>query len=145
VFFLGGLLTIVGPVAVGMIGTRFGSTRPLVLIGGLMCATAVALTIDGDALIYLTCVPLWMVLPAMLTPSFLGSLATIEPSGRLAGAQPAFAALGGAMGPMLAGATVDAGGFRTLSWFVASALLGALALMAIATLKADGMRARRPD
>jgi hypothetical protein len=46
---------------------------------------------------------------------------------------------------MLAGATVDAGGFRTLSWFVASALLGALALMAIATLKADGMRARRPD
>jgi MFS family permease len=77
---------------------------------------------------------------AVLTPSFLGWLAVIDPSGKLAGAQPAFATLGGSMGPMTAGAVVDASGYPGLGVFVIAILIAALALMAIATTRADSIR-----
>lgn len=140
--FVGGLLTIIGPIAAGYVGARFGCTRPLVLVGGIMCAAAFGLSISGNALSYLVSVPLWVVMPAIITPSFLGGLAVIDPSGRLNGAQPAFATLGGSMGPMTAGAVVDASGFAILGWLTIAALLTALSLMATATLKADGMKQR---
>ena len=144
-FFVGGILTIVGPIAAGMVGARFGSTRPLVLIGGIMCATAFGLSMSGDPLGYLVSIPVWVVLPAIITPSFLGGLAVVDPSGRLNGAQPAFATLGGSMGPMTAGAVVDAGGFMTLGWFVIAVLFAALVLMSVATLRADRMRTTNPS
>ncbi len=143
-FFVGGLLTIVCPIVAGMVGARFGSTRPLLLIGALMVGTALALSLGASANAYLASVPLWIVLPAIVTPSFLGGLAVVDPSGRLAGAQPAFATLGGSMGPMVAGAVTDAGGFGALGGFVVAILIVAIALMAAATLTADKLRATPP-
>ncbi len=139
-FFVGGILTIAGPIAAGIVGARFGSTRPLVLVGGLMCATAFGLSMSGNQLSYLVSIPFWIVLPAVLTPSFLGGLAMIDPSGRLAGAQPAFATLGGSMGPMTAGAVADVGGFSALGWFIIAVLITALGLMTFGTHKADAIR-----
>lgn len=142
-FFVGGILTIVGPIAAGIVGARFGSTRPLVLVGSLMCVTAFGLSMSSNAPSFLVSIPMWIVLPAMLTPSFLGGLAVVDPSGRLAGAQPAFATLGGAMGPMTAGAVADASGYQSLGLFIIAVLLAAFALMAIVTRRADLIRAAR--
>jgi len=139
-FFIGGLLTIVCPIAAGVVGARFGSTRPLLLVGSLMCITAFGLSMSGNSSSFLAGVPLWIVLPAILTPSFLGGLAVIDPTGKLAGAQPAFATLGGSMGPMIAGGVADAGGFGTLGIFIICVLTSGLVLMTVATLRADGIR-----
>lgn len=139
-FFIGGLLTIVCPIAAGVVGARFGSTRPLILVGSLMCITALLLSTGGSSAGFLASVPMWIVLPAVLTPSFLGGLAVIDPTGKLAGAQPAFATLGGSMGPMIAGGVADAGGYDTLGIFIVCVLTIGLMLMAIATLRADGIR-----
>jgi len=142
-FFVGGILTIVCPIAAGFVGARFGSTRPLLLIGGLMCLTAFAIAISGNGTSFLMGVPMWIVLPAILTPSFLGGLAVIDPTGKLAGAQPAFATLGGSMGPMIAGALADAGGYGSLGIFIICVLTTGLVLMAAATLRADAIRKNR--
>ena len=139
-FFGGGLLTIVGPISAGIVGARFGSTRPLVLLGALICVAAFGLAVDGAMLSYLISVPLWIVLPAVLMPFFLGGLAVVDPSGKLAGAHPAFATLGGSMGPLTAGALADAAGYRTLGWIVVAAVIAALTLMAFATRRADKIR-----
>ncbi|WP_373492465.1 MFS transporter [Parasphingorhabdus sp.] len=139
-FFVGGMLTIVCPIAAGFVGARFGSTRPLLLVGGLMCLTAFGIAVSGNSTSFLMGVPMWIVLPAILTPSFLGGLAVIDPTGKLAGAQPAFATLGGSMGPMIAGAVADAGGFGTLGIFIVCVLTIGLLLMGVATLRADGLR-----
>ena len=109
-----------------------------------MCAAAFGLALGGNELSFLVSIPFWIVLPALLTPSFLGGLAVVDPSGKLAGAQPAFATLGGSMGPITAGAMVDAGGFGSLGWFIIAVLVIALTLMAAAAFQADRMRAPRP-
>lgn len=142
IFFFGGLLTIVGPIGAGIVGSRFGATKPLVLIGSLFCLTVLVIALGGDKMSFYLSVPLLMILPAILLPSFLGGLAVVDPTGRLAGAQPAFATMGGALGPVAAGAVADVGGFGTLGWFVFVMLIIGLTLMAAATLKADGIRTR---
>lgn len=142
IFFFGGLLTIVGPICAGIVGSRFGATKPLVLIGSLFCLTVLTITLGGEKMSFYLSVPMLMVLPAIMLPSFLGGLAVVDPSGRLAGAQPAFATMGGALGPVAAGAVADVGGFGTLGWFVFVMLIIGLTFMAAATLKADGIRTR---
>ncbi len=145
IFFFGGLLTIIGPIGAGLVGSRFGATRPLLLIGTIFCLAVLGITIGGEKLSFYLSVPMIMILPAILLPSFLGGLAVVDPTGRLAGAQPAFATMGGAMGPVAAGIIADAGGFGALGWFVVAVLVTGLALMAAGTLKADGIRKMTPQ
>ncbi|WP_159647776.1 MFS transporter [Sphingorhabdus sp. 109] len=140
IFFFSGLLTIVGPIAAGMVGPRFGSTKPLVLIGFLFCVAVLAVATGGDKLGFYLSVPMIMVLPAILLPFFLGGLSVVDPTGKLAGAQPAFATMGGALGPVAAGAVADASGFGALGWFVVIMLAVGMSLMATATFKADSLR-----
>lgn len=145
IFFFGGLLTIIGPIAAGVVGSRFGATRPLVFIGAIFCLAVLGITIGGEKMSFYLSVPMIMILPAILLPSFLGGLAVVDPTGRLAGAQPAFATMGGAMGPVAAGIIADVGGFGALGWFVVAVLVTGLALMAAGTLKADGIRKMMPQ
>ncbi len=138
--FFGGLLTIVGLIGAGMVGARLGRTPP----AGAGRRADVRHRLgphDGRECAELSRQhSVWIVLPALLTPSFLGGLAVIDPSGKLNGAQPAFAMLGGSMGPMTAGIIADAGGYGGLGWFIIAVLLGAFTLMALATLRADRIR-----
>lgn len=140
IFFFGGLLTIVGPIAAGVVGSRFGATRPLALIGTLVCIAVLGIAIGGEKMSFYLSVPMIMILPAIMLPSFLGGLAVVDPTGRLAGAHPAFATMGGALGPVAAGAVADVGGFGSLGWFVVAVLIAGLTLMSAATFKADGIR-----
>lgn len=145
VFFVGGLLTIVGPLAAGMVGARFGSTRPLVLVGSLMCLVTLGLALGAGPASFFVSVPMFMVLPALMLPSFLGGLAVVDPTGRLGGAQPAFATMGAALGPTASGMVADAAGLQALGWFSAAIFVVGLGLMAVSTLRADRLRGRKSD
>ena len=142
VFFVGGLLTIVGPLAAGMVGARFGSTRPLVLVGSLMCRVTLGLALGAGPASFFVNVPMFMVLPALMLPSFLGGLAVVDPTGRLGGAQPAFATMGAALGPTASGMVADAAGLQALGWFSVAIFAVGLGLMAVSTLRADRLRGR---
>lgn len=140
IFFFAGLLTIVGPICAGIVGARFGSTKPLVLVGVFICLAVIGIAISGEKIGFYIGVPMIMIMPAIMLPSFLGGLAVVDPTGRLAGAHPAFATMGGAMGPVIAGTISDVGGFATLGWFIVAVLIIGMTLMAAATFKADSLR-----
>lgn len=144
IMFVGGLLTIVGPITAGVVGARFGSTLPAIVVITLICLAVLLLTAGGSSVTFYLSVPLLMVLPAIMLPSFLGGLVALDPSGRLAGAHPGFLTMGGAIGPVVVGAVADATGFMTAGWFVAALCVTALALMIPATLQADKVRSYVP-
>lgn len=138
---VGGLLTIVGPLLAGFVGARFGSTKPLLVIGSLICLAVFLVPASNSLPTFFGSVPLIMVLPAVLLPSFLGGLAVIDPSGRLAGAQPAFASMGGSLGPVAGGFAVDNSGFAGLGVAAAIIMATGLILMLASTIQADKLRA----
>lgn len=137
----GGLLTIVGPLVAGFVGARFGSTKPLLVIGSLICLAVFLVSVSDSLATFFGSVPLIMVLPAILLPSFLGGLAVIDPSGRLAGAQPAFASLGGSLGPVAGGFAVDTSGFTGLGVAAVMTMATGLIFMLASTVQADKLRA----
>lgn len=140
IFFFAGLLTIVAPICAGIVGARFGSTKPLVLVGVFVCLAVIGIAVSGAKVGFYLGVPILMFMPAIMLPTFLGSLAVLDPTGRLAGAHPAFATMGGAMGPVAAGIISDTEGFAILGWFVVAVLIFGMTLMAAATFKADTIR-----
>ena len=146
VFAIGGLLTIVGPLIAGWIGSRFGATMPLIVIVIALGFTVFGLAVLETATSFYIAAPLFTLLPAILMPSFLGALAVIDPTGRSAAMQPAFATLGAIFGPFVAGLVVENAALPGLGWFtIAVFFLGGL-LMAAATVSADSKRNRAiPD
>ena len=75
-------------------------------------------------------------------PSFLGALAVIDPTGRSAAMQPAFATLGAILGPVVGGLVVENFAFPGLGWFtIAVIFLGSL-FMSAATVGADRKRSQ---
>lgn len=139
-YFVAGLMTIVVPIAAGIVGSRFGSTKPLILVGCLMAMAASSISMGLGILPFYIGVPLNVILPSLMLPSFLGGLAVLDPSGRLAGIHPAFATMGGALGPAASGLVADQGGFAMLGWFIIAVLTLAILLMSAGTVKADILR-----
>jgi len=140
ILFASGILTIFGSIGAGVVGSRFGSTKPLILVSGLLCVSVLNIAVIDSVFGYFLGVPMIWLLPAIMLPSFLGGLAVIDPAGRLAGAYPAFATMGGALGPVTAGAVADSGGFGSLGWFIVAMIILGSALMAGATTKANRLR-----
>ena len=142
VFAVGGLLTIVGPLVAGWIGSRFGSTMPLILIVLALAVTVFGLANIETPLSFYVAAPLFTLLPAILMPSFLGALAVIDPTGRSAAMQPAFATLGAIFGPVVAGLVVENSAFPGLGWFTIGVFFFGSFLMASATVGADRKRSQ---
>ena len=140
VFAVGGLLTIIGPLVAGWIGSRFGSTLPLILVTIGLCGVVWTLTVLLTSSGFSLAAPLFTVLPAVLMPSFLGALATIDETGRAAGMQPAFATLGGAIGPAASGLIAEANGFSGLGFYTMAVFVTGAGLMGVVTLAADRKR-----
>ncbi|MBV7267531.1 MFS transporter [Erythrobacter ani] len=140
VFALGGVLTIIGPLIAGWIGARFGATLPLIVVTAALGCVVFALAVIASPTTFYTATPLYTVLPAMLMPSFLGALAVVDPSGKAAGLQPAFATLGGALGPAASGVIVQQNGYGALGWYAIAVFVTGAALMAAATIAADRKR-----
>jgi fucose permease len=73
----------------------------------------------------------------MWTPFFLGGMANLDPSGRIAAAHPAFVTMGGAIGPMIMGYISDYGGFSLVGWVAMLTILISIPMVVIGTKAAD--------
>ena len=100
-FAVGGILTIIGPLIAGFIGSRYGSMRPSVFFLTLMIFVAFFVANAWNPMIFFIAIPIFGLLPIMWTPFFLGGIANLDSSGRLAAAHPAFVTMVGSIGPFL--------------------------------------------
>ncbi len=141
---VGGLLTIAGPISAGFVGARFGSWLPVLVFIVLMIGCAYLLaTIDSQNLFYAV-IPIFMMLPLTMMPFFLGGLATLDPSGRLVAANPAFVTMGGAIGPVIGGYAADLYGFYEAGLLSIGLFLLGVGLMFQGLSRADEIRRKKP-
>ena len=137
VFALGGLLTIVGPLIAGFIGSRFGSMKPSIFFLALMVIGSFFVANAWSPLIFYVFVPIFGLLPIMWTPFFLGGMASLDSTGRLAAAHPAFVTMGGAIGPMVMGYISDFGGFSLVGWVAMIIIIISIPMVISGTKEAD--------
>ena len=136
-FAIGGVLTIIGPLIAGFIGTRFGSMKPSIFFLVLMIIGAFFVANAWNPAIFFIVIPIFGLLPIMWTPFFLGGMANLDSTGRLAAAHPAFVTMGGAIGPMVMGYISDYGGFSLVGWFAMAMILISIPMVISGTKAAD--------
>jgi hypothetical protein len=97
--------------------------------------------VPSSPLVFFLAAPLFLFLPIAVMPIFLGALVRIDPSGRQAASNPAFATLPGAAAPAIGGPlSLMGSGFALNGWLaVGFIILGAI-LMAGTIIKADKIR-----
>ena len=111
--------------------------RPSVLFLTLMIFAAFFVANAWNPVIFFIAIPIFGLLPIMWTPFFLGGIAGLDSSGRLAAAHPAFVTMGGAIGPMLMGYVSDYGGFSAIGWVAMFFILVSIPMVIIGTNAAD--------
>ena len=88
-------------------------------------------------LIFYIFLPIFGLLPIMWTPFFLGGMANLDSTGRLAAAHPAFVTMGGAIGPMVMGYISDFGGFSLVGWVSMVIIVISIPMVISGTKEAD--------
>jgi len=84
-------------------------------------------------------------MPVALMPFTLGALARVDPTGRLAGAHPAFVMLGSAAAPLSGGAIRDfSGDFIANGWVMVLCVTIGAALLSRVVLASDRLRSSAP-
>ena len=137
VFAFGGLLTIFGPLISGIIGGKYGSMKPSVLFLVLMIIGSFFVANAWSPVVFFIFVPIFGLLPIMWTPFFLGGMANLDSTGKLAAAHPAFVTMGGAIGPMVMGYISDYGGFTFVGWVSMIVILISIPMVIAGTNQAD--------
>lgn len=140
VFAVGGLLTIIGPLIAGWVGPRFGTIGPLVVLVTGMCCACFGLAVLTSQESFFISAPMFTLMPALLTPIFLGALAFVDQTGRAMAMQSAFSILGGAMGPFFAGVIAESQGYSGLGWYAITLFIVAASLMSVTAITADRIR-----
>jgi len=145
VFLFGSAFGVVAPLAAGWLGTRFRAAMPVtvillaILVFGLLLAAA-----STPWQFYLVG-PFYAMMPIALMPFTLGALSRVDPTGRLAGAHPAFVMLGSAAAPLSGGAIRDfSGDFIANGWVMALCVVIGGALMSRTILASDRLRNPAP-
>jgi len=119
---------ILGPVLAGVLGGRFGRTRPIAIAQvGLGLSCVVIVHAQGEATYFAGMVGL-LITYMFLYPFVLATIACFDPAGRVgpAAAGLFFFVLG--LGPFLGGLLVTHGSYATPGWF-GMGILGAAALL----------------
>ncbi len=137
----GAVLGVAVPLLAGQFGVRVPAAYWVTSLAALIVLFAFLVATAGTPTLFAVAVPLYGVLPMALIPVFLGALARVDTTGRLAGAHPAFVLVGGTVAPFVGGALSDFGGFIANAAAVAvCALLGSL-LMWSDLRRSDELRA----
>lgn len=137
IFMSGGVLTIIGPLMAGFIGQRFGSLIPCLILTVILLITGIIISNITAPIFFYMAMPLFAMVPMVLTPFFLGAIAKLDPTGGLAAAHPAFATMGSAAGPVVMGYVADWQGFTRIGRVVLTVILVGAPLISIALLEAD--------
>jgi predicted MFS family arabinose efflux permease len=122
VLALAALVSLAGPASAHVLGNRVGPVPPFVGGGLLLCVSAVTLGYATQHLPYAVAVIATMTGLLFLMPYVLGNFAAMDPGGRIAAAAPAFATIGGAIGPALGAGLLSLGmGYRGVAWLSTAA------------------------
>ncbi len=140
VLMIGSVLGVAAPLIAGYVGGRVSAFSWVATLTVLIAVFAFALASAGSTFTFFIVAPIYGVLPMALIPVFLGALSRVDPTGRLAGAHPAFVLIGGAAAPFIGGTMSDAGGYLANAFAVAlCALIGTL-LMWVDLRASDTLR-----
>lgn len=141
VFLFGSAFGVVAPLLAGWLGTRYRATLPVVVILLAIIGFGLLLASATRPWQFFLAGPFFAMMPIALMPFTLGALARVDPSGRLAGAHPAFVMLGGAAAPLSGGAIRDFyGDFIANGWVMVACVLIGAALLARVVLTSDRLR-----
>lgn len=141
VFLFGSAFGVVAPLAAGWLGTRFRAAIPVTLILLAIIVTGLLLASASTPLQFYLVGPFYAMMPVALMPFTLGALARVDPTGRLAGAHPAFVMLGSAAAPLSGGAIRDlSGDFIANGWVMALCVMVGAVLLARTVLASDRLR-----
>ena len=128
-------------IGAGVIGMKFKAKIPIGAVLILLAVLSPFVAVPSSPLMFFLAAPLFLFLPVAIMPIFLGALARIDPSGRLAASNPAFATLPGAIAPAIGGPLSLAGsGFALNAWGAIGFIIIGGILMAGAVMKADRLR-----
>ncbi len=144
VFMFGSIFGVVAPLAAGYVGTHYKAMAPLAGIVAAILVFAFLLAQASTPLVFYLTAPFFAMMPIAMMPIALGALARLDPSGRLAGAHPAFVTFGAALAPLAGGAVSAAGDYSANGWLVIICCLIGAALMFSAVRDADRLRDGRP-
>jgi predicted MFS family arabinose efflux permease len=122
VLALAALVSLAGPASAHVLGDRAGRVPPFIGGGLVLGVAALTLGYTTYPLPYAIAVIATMTGLLFLMPYVLGNFAAMDPGGRIAAAAPAFATIGGAVGPALGAGILSLGlGYRGVSWLSAGA------------------------
>lgn len=141
VFLFGSGFGVVAPLAAGWLGVRIRAVLPVTVVLLALITTGLFLAQASTPLAFYVAGPFYAMMPIAMMPFVLGALARVDPSGRLAGAHPAFVMLGAAAAPLVGGAIRDAAGdFLGNGLAMAACVLTGSALLARTVLASDRLR-----
>ncbi|WP_156842126.1 MFS transporter [Novosphingobium aquimarinum] len=113
---LAAFLTIAGPTIARVVETRFGFTPPMLLAITILIGATFVLGHSATRTAFTLAVPLFMLMPLLITPYLMGVLSLADPAGRLSAASSAAMTAGSSMGAWLGGMALTGGGLGVLSW-----------------------------
>ncbi|MCC5885396.1 MAG: MFS transporter [Gammaproteobacteria bacterium] len=141
VFLFGSAFGVVAPLAAGWLGTRFKAAIPVTVILLAIIVFGLLLAAASTPWQFYLVGPFYAMMPIALMPFTLGALSRVDPSGRLAGAHPAFVMLGSAAAPLSGGAIRDfSGDFIANGWVMALCVVIGAALLARTVITSDRLR-----
>lgn len=145
VFLFGSAFGVVAPLAAGWLGTRFRAAIPVTVILVAIVVFGLLLASASTPLQFYVAGPFYAMMPIALMPFTLGALSRVDPTGRLAGAHPAFVMLGGAAAPLSGGAIRDfSGDFIANGWGMVICVVIGAALISRTVLSSDRLRSVAP-
>ncbi len=145
VFLFGSAFGVVAPLAAGWLGTRYRAAIPVTLILLAIIVFGLLLASASTPWQFYLVGPFYAMMPIALMPFTLGALSRVDPTGRLAGAHPAFVMLGSAAAPLSGGAIRDfSGDFIANGWVMVLCVIVGAALLARTVLSSDRLRNPAP-
>ncbi len=145
VFSLASALSIAGPLLCGMVGTRYGRSVPIA--SGILSQVVASLVV-----VYTTSFPWWAAAQIVgaaallyFIPLLYGLVAVYDPTGSVNAAGTSVASVSAALGPLLGGLLLNAGGgFRAIGWLTVIGYFAMFLCVARPMRAADGaLRAAR--
>ncbi len=144
-------LTIAGPTIAGILGTRFGHLRPM--IAGLVIIMIADISLSASPFLWNGMTFLVVYSASLVTHEMLSLFifvyaaaltASLDPSGRLSAAVPAFQNLGASLGPVAGGAMIAVAGFPGLGWLSSSLYMAFILVLMTVLRSSQRTRNRAP-
>ena len=136
------LLGLSGGAFAALLGTRFGRKWPIIIGLFLNASAAAGLALQSDPIAYWLLNLLWGLAYSFVVPYLMGALSALDDRGRWVVAADGAWNGGTAIGPVLAGVTVQAAGYPPLAILAMSFGLICIVLM---TVVVNGLKSKEAD